>query len=72
MFPNRSCNNLKKRWTELADEKSVATHCANTLISKKLGKRGKRLAGGSDEEELGPDDFMILPRSKKSKLKRKS
>ena len=73
-FPNRSCDNLKKRWTELADKKSVAAHCANTLIGKKLGKRVKREpAGGSaknEEEELGPDDFMILPKSKKSKQRK--
>ncbi|KAL7532388.1 hypothetical protein ACHAXR_004602 [Thalassiosira sp. AJA248-18] len=64
-FPHRSCDDLKRRWTELSDESQVAKHCENNLISKKLAKRGR--VACSDGTSLNPQDFFVLPQSKASR-----
>ena len=58
-FPNRTRNDLKRRWTELADEHTVATHCEDRMISKVVGRRG----GVS----LSSQDLCVLPKTKVSR-----
>mmetsp|Transcript_23391 Transcript_23391/g.50654 ORF Transcript_23391/g.50654 Transcript_23391/m.50654 type:complete len:538 (+) Transcript_23391:61-1674(+) len=64
-IPHRSGDFLKKRWTELADEHTVATHCENKLIRKAFAKGG--FIGSGGDSLLSPDDFMVLPQSKVSR-----
>jgi len=62
-FPHRSTDSLKRRWAEIADERTVAKHCENRLITKALAKKGDSL--------LSPKDFMVLPQSKRKKYIKK-
>jgi len=67
-FPKRTNHSLKRRWAELADERTVATDAESRLISKALSKRtGPYFLGGDGSGEdsvLSPKDFVVLPQPK--------
>jgi len=67
-FPKRTNQSLKRRWAELADERTVAIDAESRLIRKALSKRnGPYSRGGDDFEEdsvLSAEDLVVLPQSK--------
>lgn len=61
VLKRRSHQSVKRRWTELADEQTIAASCEKRLI-KRAFKRGR--ATGKKKTSLSSKDLMIVPRSK--------
>lgn len=64
MFPNRSRENLKTRWTELAQEHDIASQVHSHLVEKNFRKKG--LLGNDGDGLLSTDDFVVRKKKRKA------